>query len=370
MQNRSYKSYPGSVVIAFVALAAGSFGQAQAQAPAQTHAPALAATASAAPDAADGHIISLDVQVSDKLGHHVAGLTQGDFTLLDNKQPAKILSVQEVDTRDAATDPVHVVIVVDTINTSFDVIAREREQLGEFLKQDGGKLAHRTSMVVFTEKGIQIEKASIRDGNALAAALNGANSELRIEGRGAGFWGASDMLQWSLQQLTELVSYEGTQPGRKLVFFLSPGWPLLPYAGIDETDKQRQWNFTAVVALTNQLRQSQTTLYSLTPYTLGRSDPFFYKGYLKPVLNADHAEYPDLGLQVLATHSGGLVQTTGMDVLGEINVAMRDANSYYTVTFEAAPGDKQNEYHALDLRTDKPDAAVRTVSGYYANAPR
>jgi VWFA-related protein len=367
MKNRRNQAYLDLAAIALLALGAGSFEQARAQAPAQATVPATPGIPMAAAD--DSHTISLDVQVNDKLGHHVAGLTQGDFTLLDNKQPAKILSVHEVDTRTAATDPIRVVIVIDTINTSFDVIAREREQLGEYLKQDGGKLAHPTSLVIFTEKGIQLEKASIRDGNALAAALNGANSELRIEGRGAGFWGASDMVQWSLQQLTELVSYEATQPGRKLVFFLSPGWPLLPYAGIEETEKQRQWTFHAVVGLTNALRQTQTTLYSLTPYTLGRSDPFYYKGYLKPVSNADHAEYPDLALQVLATHSGGLVQTTGMDVLGEINTAERDANSYYTVTFETAPGDRQNEYHALDLRTDKPDAAVRTSSGYYANAP-
>ena len=370
MQTHRNNAFLAATALALMAFAPGFSRQAQGQAPAHANPPALPAIASAPANTGDDHTISLDVLVSDKLGHHVAGLTQGDFTLLDNKQPAKILSVHEVDTRAAATDPVRLVIVIDTINTSFDVIAREREQLGEFLKQDGGKLAHPTSMVILTEKGIQIEKASIRDGNVLAAALNGANSELRMEGRGAGFWGAADMVQWSLQQLTELVSYEGTQPGRKLVFFLSPGWPLLPYAGIEETDKQREQVFRAVVALTNELRQSQTTLYSITPYTLGRSDPFFYKGYLKPVSNADHAEYPDLALQVLATHSGGLVETTGMDVLGEINTAMRDANSYYTVTFEAAPGDRQNEYHALDLRTDKPDAAVRTSSGYYANAPR
>jgi hypothetical protein len=119
--------------------------------------------------------ISIDVEVTDKLGHPVPGLQAQDFTLLDNKQPGKILSVRSVDTRQGTPDPVHVIIVLDTINTRFEVVAREREELGEFLKQEGGRLAHPTTLAMLTEKGIQIEKASSTDGNLLAASLKGAN---------------------------------------------------------------------------------------------------------------------------------------------------------------------------------------------------
>lgn len=315
----------------------------------------------------DSHTISIDVEVTDKQGQSILGLKPEDFALLDNKQPRKIVDFHEVDTHRTVADPVHVIIVIDAINTEFDVVAREREQLGEFLKQDGGHLAHPTSLAFLTEKGLKMQQASSRDGSVLLASLEGANSELRSIGRSAGFWGATDRLQWSLDQLTQLATYESTKPGRKLAFFLSPGWPLLPYAGVDATDRQRRWTFGAVMGLTNALRESHLALYSIDPHSLGRTDPFYYQSYLKPVSNVNQAEYPYLGLQVLAAHSGGLVEVTGMDILGEINAAIRDANAWYSITFEVPVPDRRNEYHGLQLQVDKPGVVARTTAGYYAN---
>jgi VWFA-related protein len=332
----------------------------------------FAATAPPAPAAADvpsaeSHRVSIDVQVTDKLGHHVSGLQPQDFALLDNKQPRNVVDFREVDTRNSTADPVHVIIVVDMINTGFDVVAREREQLGEFLKQDGGRLAHPTTLAMLTEKGIKIEKASTTDGNALLASLTNADSGLRMEGRAAGFYGAADRMEWSLGQLSELAAYEATQPGRKLAFFISPGWPMLAWAGIDATDKERKWTFNSIVELSNGLREAHVVLYTIDPFDLGRTNPFYYQTYLKGVPTASKAEYADLGLQVLAEHTGGTVQVTGMDIKGEINNAVRDANAYYTLTFDAPPADRTNEYHDLHLQVDKPGTIVRTTAGYYTN---
>lgn len=321
------------------------------------------------PAAAADHRISIDVEVTDKQGQHLHGLTAQDFTLLDNKQPAKILDFHEADTRTPA-DPVSIVIVIDMINTGFDVVAREREQLGEFLSEDGGHLAHPTSIAILTETGIKIEKDSSTDGHALLAKLNGTNSDLRMEGRNTGFYGAADRMQWSLGQLSQLAAYEATKPGRKLALFISPGWPLLSWAGLDATKKERDWTFRSIVDLTNGLREARVVLYTIDPFEIGRTDTFFYQSYLKGVTKADNAEYADLALQVLATHTGGLVLVTGMDVKGELEKAARDANSYYTITFEAQPADRPDEYHDLHLEVDKPGAIVRTTSGYYANVQR
>jgi VWFA-related protein len=317
--------------------------------------------------AVDSHRISIEVEVTDKLGHYLGGLQPQDFTLLDNKQPTKVLDFQEVDSHNSANDPTHVIIVIDTINTGFDVVARESEQLGQFLKQDGGRLAHPTCLAELTEKGIQMQKSFTTDGNVLVASLDKSNPGLRMEGRSAGFYGAADRLQWSIDQLAQLAAYEGTQPGRKLAFFLSPGWPMLIRAGNESTEKEMQSTFNTIVRLSNGLRESHVVLYSIYPFELGRTNPFYYQSFLKGVPNADHAEYADLSLQVLAAHSGGLVQVTGMDIPGELNTAIRDANSYYTPTFEAPTADSINEYHDLRLQVDKPGAIVRTTAGYYAN---
>ena len=106
-----------------------------------------------------------------------------------------------MDSRSPTADPVDVVIVIDMINTGIDVVGREWEQLGAFLKQDGGRLAHPTSIAMLTEKGIKIEKNSSTDGIALLASLDNSDSGLRMIGRNAGFYGAADRMQWSLDQL-------------------------------------------------------------------------------------------------------------------------------------------------------------------------
>jgi hypothetical protein len=83
----------------------------------------------------------------------------------------------------------------------------------------------------------------------------------------------------------------------------------------------------------------------------------------------NQAEEPYLALQVLSAHSGGLAEVTGMDILGEINTAIRDAEGWYSITFEAPVPDRRNEYHGLQIKVDKP-GVVRTTAGYYANVQR
>lgn len=360
MQRPRGPSFPTALIVCgFCLLTRGVWSLAQVPAPGSTQ-PLPIATA-------DAHPLSIDAEVTDKHGNFISGLQANDFTLLDNKQRAKIVGCREVDSRGPTGEQVHVVIAIDMINTDFTVVAREREQLGEFLRQDGGRLGVPMSIAVLTEKGLKMEKASTRDGNTLLAALDKSDSQLRIEGRTAGFYGAADRLNWSLAQLSQLAAFEATQPGRKLVFVISPGWPLLPWAGLDTTAKDRKWTFNSIVSLTNGLREAHVALYAINPFEIGRSDTFYYQNYLKGVTKANDAEYADLALQVLATHTGGLVEVTGMDIKGEINNAVRDAERYYTITFDARRPDQPDEYHELRLQVAKPGAIARTSSGYYSN---
>lgn len=315
----------------------------------------------------DPHSITVNVAVTDKAGEHIRGLTAGDFTVLDNKLPVKLIGFRALDTKGPAAEPVHIVIVVDMINTGFDAVARERVELEAFLKEDGGKLANPTSLAVFAESGLKAEQGSTTDGNVLLAAFGKQQSELRSVGRSAGFYGAAERLEQSLNELVQLAVYEARQPGRKMLLFISPGWPMLARAGNEEDMKQRTWVFNTLVRLTNALREGRITLYTLDPFELGRTDPFYYQSYMKPVAAAKNAEYPDLSLQVLSEHSGGRVLIQGRDITSELNSAVRDANASYELTFAAAPGDHADEFHSLQVQVDKPGALVRTSAGYYAH---
>ena len=330
---------------------------------------AQAASAAAPADSAKPNLITLDVFVADNLGHPVHGLDQQNFTLLDNGQPRQLVNFHTVD---PSSDPnaLRVLLVVDMMNNTATGVARQREQIGEFLNQDGGKLAHPMSFAILTEKGVSMMNGYSQDGHALLDAFSKVDSQLREIGRSAGFYGAAERLQESLTGLSQIVGYEAQQPGRKLVFIIGPGWPMLPGAGIQESDKQRAWVFNTLVQLSNSMREVHMVLYSLDPYGLGsnqgNANPFYYQGYRKPVTKVDQAEYPYLAQQVFAEHSGGRALISAGDTLGDINAALRDAGAYYELTFEASAADRTNEYHKLEVRVDKPNVQVHTNAGYYA----
>ena len=73
---------------------------------------------------------------SEGLDKRVPGLQQTDFTLLDNKQPRKILSFRAIDVSKTTGSLVEVVLLVDGVNTPSSSVARVREGIEKFL---GGK---------------------------------------------------------------------------------------------------------------------------------------------------------------------------------------------------------------------------------------
>ena len=314
--------------------------------------------------------ITLDVVVSDKAGKPVSGLQEQEFTLLDNKQPQKILSFRAIEGVTATPDPpVEVILLTDEVNTSFQNVARERYQIEKFLGQNGGQLAWPVSLVFFSDSGTKMGTAATRDGKTLIAALNANQNVLRTSRRSQGFYGADDRLQLSLRALQQLTEYERTRPGRKLLVWISPGWAYLSGPNVQLSSKDQQGIFNTVVGLANGLRQARITLFSVDP--LGTADAVgvrttYYESFLKGVKKADKVQIGNLSLQVLADQSGGLVLNGSNDAAGEIAKCVADASAYYELAFAGLPGDGPNEYHALEVKVDKPGLKTRTHYGYYA----
>ena len=315
--------------------------------------------------------ITLDVQVTDQSGAAVRGLQKQDFTLLDDKQPKNILSFHAADaTAGPTTDPpVEILLVVDAVNASIQAVAYERSELKKFLLQNGGKLALPMSLVVFTDTGTKMQSGSSRDGNALALLYDQYETGLRYNNRSQGFYGAEERFDMSLKTLTSLVAYEGTRPGRKLMIWFSPGWPMLSGPNIQFSNKDEQHFFNSIVATSSGLRQARITLYSIDP--LGMADAggvrtFYYEGFLKGVASARRAQPGNLALQVLAVQSGGRVLNSTNDLTGAIADCAADADAFYVLSFAAARADRANEYHAVQVTVDKPGIKARTRTGYYA----
>jgi len=316
------------------------------------------------------HRISLDVVVTDKAGNAVSGLAEQDFTLLDDKQPRSITSFHATDGTSRATDPaLQVIFVVDAVNTGVQSVGYGRMQLIKFLRQDDGRLSLPTSLVIFTDTATRIQPASSRDGNSLAESLDSNQTGLRVLSRSTGFYGAEERRGLSLSALDQLARYEGTQPGRKMVLWLSPGWPLLTGPRVQLTAKNEEWIFQTIVALSRESREAGITLYSIDP--LGMNDAgglqtFYYQSFLKGVTSYDKVQNGNLALQVLAAQSGGRVLNTGNDIAREIASCLEDAKAFYTLSFDSPPADHPDEYHDLEVKVDKPGLKARTRTGYYA----
>src|SRR5580658_1080290 len=119
-----------------------------------------------APATAEGRI-HLDVVVTDKAGKPVSGLVLQDFTLEDNNLPAKILSFHAIDaTVQKAVRPADIILLIDTVDQDFQTVARTREEIVKFLRQNGGHLAQPVSIFVFNLEGVKVLLQPSVDGNA------------------------------------------------------------------------------------------------------------------------------------------------------------------------------------------------------------
>jgi VWFA-related protein len=306
----------------------------------------------------------LDAVLTPKSVPSVA-LQQQDFTLVDNKTPRTITSFHAVNGREA---PIEVIVVIDAVNTAFGNVAYERGQLDNFLRAEGGHLAYPVAIAVFTDNGIQVLGDFSSDGNALGALLDRNDTGVRSIGRATGFYGASERLQLSLQALDRLLASEVPRPGRKIMVWLSPGWPLLSGPRVELDAKQRQQIFGNIVKLSTQLLEARVTLYSVNPLGAGESlsRAFYYKDFLKGVGKPSQVNLGNLALQVLAVQSGGIAFNSSNDIASVLRQCIDDAVPYYELTFDLPAAEKPDEYHQLEIKLDKPGLAARTRQGYYA----
>jgi VWFA-related protein len=318
----------------------------------------------ALPTPAAAATIDLDVVVTPRTGPPVADLQQQDFTVLDNKTPQHITSFRASGGSQA---PIQVIVVIDAVNVPYERIAYERGEIDKFLHANGGRLAYPTSLAFFTDKGLQLQQGSSTDGNELSSSVDSYAVGLRDIRRSSQYQ-ASDRFQLSINALRSLVGSVGNHPGRKIVLWVSPGWPLLSGPGIYLDSRQQNQLFSTVVELSTQLRQGHVTLYSINPIgaaeSVGRT--FYYQDFVKGVAKPGQAQVGDLSVQVLATQSGGLVLNGSNDVAALLEQCMADTEAYYELSFSPAPSDHRDEYHHLTIQVAKPGLIARTRDGYYS----
>ncbi|HEX3966399.1 MAG TPA: VWA domain-containing protein [Edaphobacter sp.] len=313
----------------------------------------------------------MDVVVTNKSGKVTKGLEEKDFAVQDSGQPQKIVAFRAIagEVVDAQPNdpPVKIIFMVDEINTTFSKVAYERNQITKFLQQNGGKTNHPVSLGFFSDKGIDVDETSTRDGNALLASFDQHVTALRSSKESGGFYGTVERFQRSVNALNSLAAKQSRVPGRKMIIWISPGWPLLSGPGVDLNPKQREGMFATIVSASTALRLARITLYSIDPVGVENADTApdsVYEEFLKPVATAKKAQAGNLALQVLARQSGGLALRSSNDITDQLNRCLADADAYYTLAIDPAPSDHPDMYHPIEVKV-APGLFARTRDGYY-----
>jgi len=332
------------------------------------------------PDWTEG-VIRLDVSVTDKSGNAVTGLKQQDFTLKDNGQPGKIVSFQAFDGArnvqalgDVDGDPpVEVILVIDALNLPGPQLSAAEREAENFLSQNQGELRHPVSIYRVTTDGLSASAQPTTDGNALA-------DEIVHRREGRLIWKSSTIsdslgsvkrgdldVGWritrSLVVLGSIAIEERRRPGRKLMFWLGPGWLIDARRGAGL--------FDFFTELSTRLREARIALWSATEWPLydanGLPHPvsdFIYKDVLEGVM-PETGDFSYLTLQAVGAQTGGGALATSHDLAARIGRTIDEASTFYSLTFNPPRTNQVDEYHALTMQVDNPNLTVHTRTSYF-----
>ena len=336
------------------------------------------------------HRIILNVHVSDVSGKPYRELNQADFIIYDNDRAQKLVSFRAVE---GSAAQAHVILVLDTVNSSSRQLRYFMKDIEKYLRESDGPLPVPLSIGVLSNARIDMSQPS-RDRAALLVELNSRSANLRATGCTANgdrgdtvdptrLWtsGAvrtesskeliclNERFISSLTALQQLAKAQVDVPGRAILVWIGPGWPMLTNKAFtpDPPDLKRNF-FDQLVSLSMALREAQVTLdaiaspdESINPETPNLRDFDFFAG----VASEDQVRAGNLGLHALAHQTGGNILVDARDVAGQLKQCVTDAEAYYVLAFDSPAAAAFGEYHALGVKVDKPGLDVRTNTIYY-----
>lgn len=275
----------------------------------------------------------LDVMVTDTAGKPVSSLGQQDFTLLDDGRPEKIASFFSFNGNTATPDtPVEIILVIDLVNLPFQQVSFVRGEVTKFLRQSGGHLSQPVSIYLLSNAGSRVLPEPSTDGKVLAETLDQNKGGIHTITSAMGLEGQEERFQLSVRELQTIVADEVRKPGRKLLIWIGPGWPMLVHPELDHySERDQVGNFATIVELSTRMREARIALYGVAPANVDGGDSmqlFLYKDYLKGVKSPRQAGPGNLGLDVLATQTGGRILGPDNDLVGQINRCVADANVF------------------------------------------
>ena len=311
---------------------------------------------SSAPFPAGGRV-QLDLVVTDRAGKPVTGLKSENFTLLDGGEPREPVSFQGFNGGDQSPESsAQIILVIDSVNLSGLQVAVAEREAEKFLRRNNGLLDQDVSIYRLTNNGLFASDHSSRNGNDLALEVASGKEPRVVRAepiRVIHPYLSADL--FSLDALGAIVLEQRKKPGRKLVIWLGPGWPVVAN-GINSFDWATEFS--------TRMREARVVLFSATEWPSADAG-FVYQDFVKGVKAKGAVAPEDFALPVIAVQSGGRVLQVKNDLAGAISEFAAEANTFYRVTFDPPRTDQVDEYHDLRVTVDHPGLTARSNTGYY-----
>jgi VWFA-related protein len=316
-------------------------------------------------------LVVLDAVVLDAKGAVVKDLKREDFHVEESGQPQTILNFEEAGAHtpppelaiDSTADldrlapraPVDI-ILLDEFNTRFEDMAFARYSLKKYLEKQPGKLVTPTMLIAVDLQHFSVLQDYTQDKDKILSGLDhhfGANPwQVHQAAWVAERYGTAFM---TLRRVAEAVM---GHPGHKNMIWIGRGFPSTRFGGWPIDTENRINN--AVQECVNILRDARVTLYTVDPAGV-MVNPGEYGG--DPMIDPFGGNYE---FSRLAKATGGRTLYGRNDVDAEIQTAVQDGASFYTMTYRPANTvlDPQ-KFRRIKVTLNKPGLKVVTREGYY-----
>jgi hypothetical protein len=167
----------------------------------------------------------------------------------------------------------------------------------------------------------------------------------------------------SLEVLGSIAIEERRRPGRKLLFWLGPGWQIdRPIAG---ELVQRS------IDLCIRMREARIAIWEATEWASSndQGNPLPTHDNFGPLyteeMESETSDSRSLTLPLMAMQSGGGVLKATNNLFTLIAKRIKEGGCFYSLTFDAPRTVQVDEYHHVDVEVGKSYTTVRTRAGYF-----
>ena len=370
------------------------------------------------------HLVQVDVVVTNDKGEPITGLTQEDFTIIEDGKQQKLAALtahlpgQQKTPSEAGRSPLPegvfsnrsvrtdegaiTIVLLDALNTPLLDQTYARQQMLKYLKaqQESGQ---RTAILALTSSLFLLQDLTT-DGRLLGAALEKRlpsrpvlldDPDLdRIEMRGA----PPQILQ-ALQRFEEEVTAQRTDirvqttlaamqviarayggfPGRKNLVWVSAAFPLMlapeKIGSLSSRYYGEELRRTAAM-----LQRTQIAVYPVDARGLVGEPGATFTGRDRggnlmtgPELAGELADRANLltdshgAMQEIAEQTGGRAYYNRNDIDRAVALAIADGSSYYALAYYPENKNWNGKYRKISVKVARPDVHLRHRKGYVAS---